>query len=252
MGPFDEPLDKCGLVISPTADDLLDAFAPELRYDDDEHYFADSAAEMTDNLSPSPHYFNALKFPTGDVIAAADPAEPFADLSLSFLGLTYSSGMPASASDYIDAETDFTYSLDAARMHALPQYGDRVYGRLVTYPDGQKILQYWFFYYYNSKDFSGIVPGAPGVHEGDWEGIQLLIDVDGTPLEAAYNSHEGARRCPWSIVERTPAGRPVVYVAEGSHASYFTQGEHPLDGYPTVKDFADAGGPWVVPAVEDF
>lgn len=93
---------------------------------------------MTDNLSPSPHYFNALKFPTGDVIAAADPAEPFADLSLSFLGLTYSSGMPASASDYIDAETDFTYSLDAARMHALPQYGDRVYGRLVTYPDGRR------------------------------------------------------------------------------------------------------------------
>ena len=113
-------------------------------------------------------------------------------------------------------------------------YPATVYARVFTH-DQQLVIQYWFFYVYNN----GPGPGLGEDHEGDWEGIQLvfskantsrLLSAEGSlavpPLPAwlGYASHNhGELRLPTETLWRNPHGTltaPVVYVAEGAHASY--------------------------------
>ena len=64
-------------------------------------------------------------------------------------------------------------------------------------------------------------------HEGDWEAVTLLLDARERPLLVGLSEHcTGARR-DWKGVQRR-GSRPVVYVALGSHANYFTPGKKPL------------------------
>ncbi len=99
-------------------------------------------------------------------------------------------------------------------------------------------LQYWFHYYYD--DWANR-------HEGDWEGLTILVELDphifdqereltaGELLagikvhDVGYASHEEGYRRRWEDVQKTADGRPIVYVARGSSASYFAWR---LDGYP--------------------
>jgi len=99
-------------------------------------------------------------------------------------------------------------------------------------------LQYWFHYYYD--DWANR-------HEGDWEGITVLLELhpgvidQGRALneaellagvrmqDVAYAVHEDGYRRRWLDVEKTRDGRPLVYVARGSSASYFAW---QLQGYP--------------------
>ena len=105
--------------------------------------------------------------------------------------------------------------------------GDRVYGHAARGSDGRVWLAYWFFYLANDPRLLGRWLPA-GVHEGDWEMIQLRLDPAGAvPNLALYAQHHhvGARR--WEAVERDGSGdRPVIYVARGSHACYFDAGTH--------------------------
>ncbi len=100
-------------------------------------------------------------------------------------------------------------------------------------------LQYWCQYYYD--DWANR-------HEGDWEGLSILLEVDARlieqdrpleadellsgvmPQDAGYAAHEDGYRRHWDDVQKTREGRPIVYVARGSSASYFAW---KLDGYPT-------------------
>jgi hypothetical protein len=100
-------------------------------------------------------------------------------------------------------------------------------------------LQYWFPYYYD--DWANR-------HEGDWESITILLDLGpeiitlGRELtedellagvkgaDVGYASHEDGYRRLWDDVQKTSEGRPIVYVARGSSASYFSW---QLDGIPT-------------------
>jgi hypothetical protein len=99
-------------------------------------------------------------------------------------------------------------------------------------------LQYWFQYYYD--DWANR-------HEGDWEGITVLLDLgqetiregrelgesellkDVTLHDVGYAVHEDGYRRLWENVQRTKDDRPIVYVARGSSASYFAWR---LEGYP--------------------
>ena len=140
------------------------------------------------------------------------------------------------------------------------RYPATVYAR-VFLQDGQHlIVQYWFFYVYNNGPGGGAgVPlGRYDDHEGDWEGIQLvfskentsrLLNVEGNPppLPAwlGYASHNhGELRLPTETFWRNPHGTltaPVVYVAEGSHASYAYKVESDL-GRARDKDWDIARG----------
>lgn len=86
-------------------------------------------------------------------------------------------------------------------------------------------LQYWLWYPYN--DYSPTIP--PGevwqVHEGDWESVSVILDLEGRPLIVALSKHCAGTRRNWATVSRQGA-RPIVYVALGSHANYFGVGTH--------------------------
>jgi hypothetical protein len=60
-----------------------------------------------------------------------------------------------------------------------------------------------------------------GVHEGDWEMVQVRLDAALQPDRVTYARHIGAQTLNWTDVEKADSGtRPVVYVANASHASY--------------------------------
>src|ERR1700761_5566158 len=198
---------------------LLQRHTPVLRYDSQEPYFSDAASEWTDNPG------NQLKRADGTIIAAASPAGGQPQLSLGFLGPThYGNGEPALADDRIGV-TSKDYVAEAQALHAQPQYANRVYGHTATGSDGRLWLAYWFFYFYNDYDLIGPLIRA-GLHEGDWEMIQLRLDPTAmVPDLAVYAQHRHAGQRTWTQVERE-GDQPVVYPARGSHASYFSAGVH--------------------------
>jgi hypothetical protein len=115
---------------------------------------------------------------------------------------------------------------------AHPELRNRMYGHAVE-ANGHLWLQYWFFYFYNDYNLAlGI-----GLHEGDWEMIQLRIH-DGAPDLAVYAQHRQAEKRPWAQVTRVPGdpNRPMVYVARGSHASYFEPGFHQTEAWYDLAD----------------
>lgn len=213
--------------------ELLQRHTPVLRYDSQEPYFADAASEWTDNPG------NQLKRADGTVIAAATPTGGQPQLSLAFLSPThYDNGDAVAAADQIGV-TSHDYVAEAQAMHAQPQYANRVYGHSATGSDGRLWLAYWFFYFYNDYNLIGPLIKA-GLHEGDWEMIQLRLDpTDEVPDLAVYAQHKHAGQRAWSRVERV-GDQPVVYPARGSHASYFSADVHWTGDW---FDFADGKRP---------
>jgi hypothetical protein len=226
--------------------ELLNRYAPELRYDSQEGFYADSAATITDYLG------NDLS--DGDsLIASRDfGASGLPQLELDILGSTYRGGASATESHFLDEDTadQSGYGVAASYMHGQLAYANKTYGRVIGSGD-QIWLQYWLWYYYNPFDTLEI-----GKHEGDWEMIQIGLSPSSyRPLTAVYAQHTGAERCPWDAVETNLVGSgpdvaPVVYPAVGSHASYFTDGVHTrLAG--ASNDNNDAAGPSIRPSVID-
>ena len=219
---------------------LLQRYRPVIQYDSHESFFADSAAMMTDRVTPGSgrgRHCNTLKNGAGKVIASAKPSAGQPQLNLDFLRMKYAIGRAAHRDDYLDA-TGRDYVADARRMHALPKYRNQIYGHGVTDEQGRLWLQYWFFYYYNDKAFMGI-----GLHEGDWEMVQIRLDRQNKPNVLTYSQHLEGARTSWANVVRamtTDGPVPVVFSARGSHACYFRPGVY--KEAPVVPDYCDAKG----------
>jgi hypothetical protein len=123
---------------------------------------------------------------------------------------------------------------------------DRVYFHVTRYDDtGDYAVQYWFLYFLNYR---------LNTHESDWEQITLHLDPDQQPLEAFYSSHASGQKRAWAAIQKV-GEHPVVFVALGSHANYFTKGSHTVTldctvvlhrrfcaGNVTVRDEADGAG----------
>jgi hypothetical protein len=114
-----------------------------------------------------------------------------------------------------------------------------VYWHAAEDPDGDFAVQYWLFYAFNEfLDW----------HDGDWEEITIRLTHDGDPVAAAYSSHHNGLREDWAKVEKRN-GHPVVYVARGSHANYFSAGKHAvLECHHFCKDRGDGLGGTLPPA----
>jgi hypothetical protein len=227
-------------VPAPTEDAaLLERFRPILRFDSQGSFQADSPAILTNRIAPDGEA-NVLKRADGTVLASAAGGRRRAKLDLAFLGWPeYGNGARAARSDFIDA-VGHDYVLQAREMHRQP-FADRIHGHVARDDDGLRYLQYWFFYLYNDKAFLGL-----GLHEGDWEMVQVTLDAAGKPKEMAFAQHTHGQRCGWGAVE-TKGERPVVYVARGSQASYARPGRHKA---PLVPDVADGNGREVSPTLE--
>jgi hypothetical protein len=223
--------------------ELLARYSPYVQYDSMEGYAADSAAMMTDCVPVESKRGNTLSH-GGKELAAVEPGDGESKLGLDFLrGDKYpdAAATKVSKEDFIDARGEH-YGTDARRMHVLPGYADQVYGQARRHK-GALWLQYWFFYYYNNKALLYM-----GLHEGDWEMVQLRIGDGEVPEVATYAQHSHGERCDWEQVETEdgPGGpAPVVYSARGSHASYFRRGIYTQA--PIVPDHNDAAGPRVRP-----
>jgi hypothetical protein len=90
--------------------------------------------------------------------------------------------------------------------------GYTVYARVTSTPQ-HLIAQYWFFYIFNA--------GPVNQHEGDWEMIQIVLDLSENPLYTVYSQHFSGERASWNDVEKLNETHPIVYVGLGSHANYY-------------------------------
>jgi hypothetical protein len=63
------------------------------------------------------------------------------------------------------------------------------------------------------------------MHQGDWETVTVRVDPSGEIIQKIYFAAHGQGS--WETeFDRTQDGRPKVYVAKESHASYATTGQH--------------------------
>ncbi len=95
-------------------------------------------------------------------------------------------------------------------------------------------LQYWLFYAAETQKTL-----AGGRHAGDWELVQYEIR-DRVLVRGVYSQHDGAERCSSGHI-RTRTDRPMVFVAQGSHANYFVPGTRDRP-WPDPNDHADGEG----------
>jgi len=81
-------------------------------------------------------------------------------------------------------------------------------------------LQYWFFWYFNQFN---------DLHEGDWEGMQVVFESSDPaqalaegPSEIGLFQHGGGEKAGWDEGKVEKEGtHPVVYAAAGSHATFY-------------------------------
>jgi len=213
-------------------DELLKRFAPHLRYDSNEQFFADSAVQYTETPGTDLRRVPAGER-LGELIASAHPSGPEPKLTLAFLGpKRYASGAAVLKTDVIGIRgRDYRDQYVKLRT-SRPDLSNRVYGRAVEV-NGRLWLQYWLWYFYNDYQLAlGF-----GTHEGDWEMIQLRIHDD-SPDVAVYAQHRHGEKRNWEDVEKLDGSpdTPVVYVARGSHASYFEDGFHQTEAWYDVAD----------------
>jgi hypothetical protein len=97
--------------------------------------------------------------------------------------------------------------------------------------------QFWMFY---ELDWSPL-PWRRG-HKCDWELVQ--VHADG---RCVYGQHKGGEPRPAPAV-RWNGERPVVFVARGKHACYYTPGRHRTG--MVDWDFADGYGRRILPNLE--
>ncbi|HET6508775.1 MAG TPA: hypothetical protein VFG42_18420 [Baekduia sp.] len=214
--------------------DLLRRFRPQLVYDSLEAYFADHPGQMVVNPG------NELR--RGDeVLARVD------DGTLTLDVLKPDGG--ALANDVLSIKgRDYAKQYGALRL-AHPEFNNMMVARARTDDHGVVWLQYWLWYFYNDYRLTADV----GLHEGDWEMVQLRLGDDGTPDYAIYNQHKRAQRRPWDRVEKDPDNpdTAIVYVARGSHASYFEPGVHPTEVWADVCDGGRKGPPARLLVIDD-
>ncbi|HEY5976660.1 MAG TPA: hypothetical protein VIT85_02285 [Solirubrobacterales bacterium] len=81
-------------------------------------------------------------------------------------------------------------------------------------------VQYWFFWYFNQFN---------DLHEGDWEGMQVVFEADNPeqalkegPSEVGLFQHGGGEKADWEDAKVQKEGdHPIVYPAAGSHATFY-------------------------------
>lgn len=105
-----------------------------------------------------------------------------------------------------------------------------LYGRATT-AGRSTVLQYWYFYYDDFYSYN--YPPDDFIwqsHEGDWEAVTILVPRGSShPSWVGYSQHCTGQRRRWADVPRwRRTSHPVVDVAIGSHANYFTPGEHQI------------------------
>lgn len=199
-----------------------------------------------------------------DAVFAPIPVEVSLDTAQFDVGNTMTLRVAPRAIDlyqspYVEAQVDLpgedTEALFAAYPEAEVRPAPTLYYTVAALdkendPPRQLAIQYYLHFY---ADVWGLDQPGGHRHEGDWEVFQVLIN-DGLPFQATATQQgqlavidgevAGGESRPWEAIEVTPASRPVVYVAQGSHALYFEPG---ATTYEAGLDIRDGLGYWLLP-----
>lgn len=133
---------------------------------------------------------------------------------------------------YLDLKPPYTQVM-SADVQALAQgktpiNPPAVYG--FAYKEGGEIfLDYWAFHPGSALPKFMPVPEQRTWHQGDWERIRVVVDAKTLkPVSTVFYQHNTFETRAWSSVQQVE-GRPIVYIADGSHASYPEPGKVLVD-----------------------
>jgi hypothetical protein len=139
------------------------------------------------------------------------------------------------------------FAQDFAKLKADGRAPAITYAHIAVQPGRGLALQYWFFFYNN--DFND-------VHEGDWEGMQILFDGASTaaqalaqgPSQIALFQHAGGERADWGDSKVQKEGdHPEVYSSVGGHSTYYDSTIYISNGSHGSGVGCDNTSPPVVP-----
>ena len=198
---------------------LLEAFAPLLRYHEKERFRAtriESLVEASPPTASPPGAVTELRDAEGKAIASTDPGAGLPALSV---GLLQKAGIEYPGTD---VKADRRHFLAGVLPEGFAFTGPPIaYGRASGLPDGNVWLQYWLFSYDNPHH-------VVGDHQGDWELVQVKVDPNRTPAEGGLlaatcfqHGDQDGREGDDLAKLLDGEGRLPVMVARGSHASYF-------------------------------
>ncbi|MFC1944248.1 hypothetical protein ACFLX5_01945 [Chloroflexota bacterium] len=142
-----------------------------------------------------------------------------------------------------DVDKYWEYYSSLEEKDSNEQFLRRAYARIVRGKGRYQpylSIQYWLPYFYD--DWAN-------VHQMDWEMASVILKTTENgekPYACVFNAHHGGHREYWINVhmvndekQMCPDGlHPVVYVANGSHASYFS--DHPPARH-TIEDTLSGG-----------
>jgi hypothetical protein len=154
----------------------------------------------------------------------------FSWLILSIIGTKLVSLLLELTSPLRDKDSDLAHGLaQKMQLDAIQTGKDPFvyYGRVWRKPEesDQTVLQYFFFYPFNDwRRQDGF-----NFHEGDWECVFVFLDQSGEMTGVGISQHNlGDYRDLNAPDLQVRDGHPVVYVAAGSHANYFSKADVPI------------------------
>lgn len=188
-----------------SGEELLRRYLPILRFHSEELYSVVGVEAMSDFYftdGPGAPRWTRLKRIGEESAIAEARADAGVLLNSSFLATNYGPDWPASENDFLDT-ANLSYAVDAAIAQENPAHTNVIYGTVAERADGEpgRWLQYWFFFTYNSK---AALRSRVGVHEGDWEMIQVRLDGRDRPEAVTYAQHRSGQSAPWRIPKTTP------------------------------------------------
>ncbi|KIW78091.1 hypothetical protein Z517_07924 [Fonsecaea pedrosoi CBS 271.37] len=216
--------------------------APVAYLDSSEIYFPSSIADQVTHTHPEDGSGNDIAgAPTPLTLDNLNSLNNFAS-SGTDVYLTSNEGIEALPSWFRGVEPDASGST-----------GPSVASLIVTVSKPNNILDafYFYFYAYNQGNWVLGLPALEfGDHVGDWEHTMVRF-VNGAPTAMWFSQHSSGEAFTYSAVQKYNNGdRPVVYVANGTHANYATPGTHdhtiPGLNLPAgpLEDHTDAGVFW--------
>ena len=230
--PEPRPLTPYSEVPARLAAELASAFRPVLRFDSAERWRPMNVEHM---LAES-HEDGRRHEVCARVEGARDRCEPVAAVA-DLLGLSRSASLGQNT--YLDLvgreRNGRDYGAPASARCPRPgssrdcDAGEPTAAYYhVAAANGRFYVDYWWFFRYSDYSRVGFATTCSRRlltictdHEGDWEGMTVVVRADRSDQfeYAGYAAHEGFFRYGGAEVEKVD-GRPVVYIANGSHAAY--------------------------------
>jgi len=194
-----------------TAQMLADRYRPELHFKHD--------INSSDRTDFEPRNIQLMLDVPGTKLVTDDGAHEIWHPTLQVLANNPNS------SNYIDLPGSpidaswVSYNKPYLDQLAQANYPITSYSRVIQKVEGtnQTVIQYWYCYYFNNW-FNN--------HEGDWEMSEVVLDDSLSPAAITLSQHDAGFTKHWDEagVQKNDT-HPIVFVASGSHANYFTKGQ---------------------------